>query len=80
MPRTQTLINSISVSDCPSTLRKKFEYSAGLVIYAGSAPKGTATSDVNWTINKYTYDGSSQVTDITTAFDSWDNRAGATYE
>lgn len=78
-PRTQDIINSKTINEAPSTLVNRFEYNGdSTVLYAGYAPRGSATSDDVWTIFKYTY-SSQLVTLKQTAFDSWDNRATASY-
>lgn len=77
--RPQELVNSFSINEVPSSLQNRYEYNAdGTVLYAGSAPRGMASSSDGWTIFKYTY-VSQQVTLKQTAFDSWDARAVATY-
>ena len=79
MARNREILNFITTTDIPSTTQKRYEYNGdGTVLYAGSAPRGEATSDDTWTITKYTY-SSQQVTVSQTAFDSWDNRASAAY-
>jgi hypothetical protein len=66
----------------PSNQHTKYDYVArtdGQPVYAGFAPRGLADSNPNWMLYKYTYDGSNQVTDISIAYDSWDNRATTSY-
>lgn len=78
-PRSIDLVNSITTTDAPSTLQNRYEYDgSGLVIYAGYAPRGMATSEDGWTIFKYTY-SNSQVTLKQTTLDAWDARAAASY-
>lgn len=48
-------------------------------VYVGYNIRGVATSDGTWVIQKITYDGSSRVTLVQIAIDSWDNRTTATY-
>lgn len=63
----------------PSNMKKRFEYSSGNCIYAGAAPKGLAEGTDGWMIQKFTYDGSNQCTDIDIAYGNWTNRASYTY-
>lgn len=48
-------------------------------VYVGFNHKGAASSATNWVLQKLTYDGSSRVTLVQIAVDSWDNRVSATY-
>lgn len=64
----------------------KFDYdSNGNQIYVGWTQAGTASSATGWRLMKQTFNGSSQVTDITwpsasTAFSFiWDSRTTYTY-
>lgn len=77
---------AVKALDYNSPFTKKYDYSGGsLVIYAGEADPGSATSDAKWKIMKFTYDGNNNVTDIqfmnkSNAFDQiWDNRAAGIY-
>lgn len=80
MPVDKDVVNSITITEAPSTLQKRYEYNTDTTVaYAGSAPRGRASSDPDWNITKYTYNGSQQVTQSQVAFDSWDNRTLASY-
>ena len=48
-------------------------------VYVGFNYRGAATNANNWALQKLTYDGSSRVTLVQIAIDSWDNRVTATY-
>lgn len=52
---------------------------SGNVVYAGYAPRGLSTSATGWLLQKFTVDGSNQVTARQIAYDSWANRGAATY-
>lgn len=57
-----------------------FDYSGGTtVIYAGYAPRGLSTSSSGWLLQKFTYDGNGNVTQRQIAYDTWANRATASY-
>jgi hypothetical protein len=42
-------------------------------VYVGFNFRGAATSDVNWVLQKLTYDASDRVVLVQIAIDSWDN-------
>lgn len=66
----------------PSNFQMFIDYVArtdGQPIYVGFAPKGAATSDNVWLIQKSTYNGSNQLTQRQSAVGSYDNRASLTY-
>ncbi len=69
-------------TEIPSNMQMRAAYSStdGLPDYMGYAPKGLAASSTGWLLQKFTYDGSRQCTLRQIAYDSWDNRATATYE
>lgn len=48
-------------------------------VYVGYATAGTASSDSDWMILKFTYDGSDRVTLVQIAYGAWDSRTGLTY-
>ena len=63
-----------------SNQQAQFDYDGGTaVVYAGYAPRSLATSTSGWLLQKFAYDGNGNVTSRTIAYDSWDNRASATY-
>lgn len=63
-----------------SNQQGRWDYGAGtVVLYAGYAPKGLATSVASWLLQKFTYDGNNNVTLRQIAYDSWDNRASTSY-
>jgi len=69
------------ITEIPSDLQQRFAYNADLtILYAGYGAKGLAASSTGWLLHKFTYDANQQVTLRQSAFDSWDNRASATYE
>lgn len=48
------------------------------VIYSGFALRGATASDM-WYLSKYTVDGSNNTTLIERGYDTWTDRASATY-
>lgn len=79
MARERSALNSRTITEGMGDRQKRFEYNAdGTVLYAGEAPRSFASSDNYWIIQKFTYSGGN-VTLIQTAFDTWDNRATASY-
>lgn len=78
--RSRDLVNSQTITEGPSSLQNRYEYNAdSTVLYTGYATKGAAVGDDVWTIHKFTY-VNQLVTVKQTAFDTWSNRANATYE
>jgi hypothetical protein len=69
------------ITEIPSNMQMRAAYSStdGLPDYVGFAPRSLASSDSGWLLQKFTYDGSRQCTLRQIAYDSWDNRATATY-
>lgn len=66
----------------PDNLHAMYDYGAatdGLPTYAGYCGRGIATSAGTWLLKKFTYDGNRQCTEIKVGYDTWDNRASATY-
>lgn len=58
----------------------QWEYDgSGNVLYAGYAPRGLATTSSGWLLQKFTVNGSNQVTARQIAYDTWSNRAAASY-
>lgn len=68
-------------TEIPSNMQMRAAYSStdGLPDYLGFAPRGLASSTTGWLLQKFTYDASRQCTLRQIAYDSWDNRAVATY-
>jgi hypothetical protein len=70
------------ITEIPSNMQMRVDYDGqtdGLPKYLGFAPRGLASSATGWLIQKFTYDGSRQATLRQCAYDSWDNRATASY-
>jgi len=70
------------VMDIPHNLQMRLDYTGtptGQPLYMGYGARSLASSDDGWIIYKFTYDGSDFVTLRQTAYDSWDNRASASY-
>lgn len=81
MAKTIDDVNSQTITSSPSSRQANFEYNTnGTLLYLGYAYKGKGNSEDVWTIHTYTYDASFRITSVKTAFDSWTNRAYATYE
>ena len=62
----------------PLNMQELFEYTSGLIDYAGYAPRGLAEGSAGWLLFKYTWTGS-DMTKKQVAYDSWAYRATATY-
>lgn len=78
----EALLHAKRFTEIPSNGQLRCAYSStdGLPDYLGYAPRGLATNASGWLIQKYTYDGSRQMTLRQIAYDAWDNRATtATY-
>lgn len=74
-------LTSKRVTDIPSDLQIRIEYNGdGTQKYVGYAPKGHSTGDDGWLLWEFTYNGSKQMTLRQSAFDTWDNRASASFE
>lgn len=57
----------------------RWEYDGnGNVLYAGYAPRGLAANQTGWLLQKFSYT-SGMVTLRQIAYDTWNNRSGATY-
>jgi len=66
--------------EIPSNLQMKVEYNADKTTkYVGYGARGLATSATGWLLQYFEYNATKQVTSRTIAYDSWDNRASATY-
>ena len=48
-------------------------------VYIGFANRGVAQSDGDWLLHKNEYNDAGRITSRQIAYDSWDNRATATY-
>lgn len=78
----ETLLKAKRYTEIPSNHQIRCDYSDrtdGQPTYIGFAPRSLASSTSGWLLQKFTYDGSSQCTLRQIAYDSWDNRASATY-
>ncbi len=61
---------------------QRFDYSGTNLIYAGSAAPKSLTSEAVWHIQKFTYDGSDNLTrkQVIASYDQvWDDRASITF-
>lgn len=69
------------ITEIPSNMQMRAEYTStdGLPDYLGFAPRGLAVGTTGWLLQKFTYDGSRQCTLRQSAYDSWNNRATASY-
>lgn len=68
--------------EIPSNLQMRADYllrTDGQPTYLGFGPRSLASSDKGWIIQRFTYDVNGQCTLRQIAWDSWDNRDGATY-
>jgi hypothetical protein len=74
-------LSAMRICEIPSNQQMRAAYSStdGLPDYTGNAPKGLADSAQGWLLKKFTYDANRQCTLIQIAYDSWTNRAGASY-
>jgi hypothetical protein len=76
----EPLLSAQRYTEIPSNQQMRADYLArtdGQPIYVGYAPRGLATSDTSWLLQKFTYDGNSQCTLRQIAYGSWDLRADA---
>lgn len=70
------------ITEIPTNLQMRADYDGqtdGLPKYLGFGTRGLASSTTGWLLQQFTYDGSRQCTLRQIAYDSWDNRAAATY-
>ena len=68
------------ITEIPSNMQMRVAYDgSGNAEYVAFAPRGLASSDTGWMIQKFTYDGSNRATLRQIAYDNWDNRTGASY-
>lgn len=78
----ELLLLAKRVVEIPSNSQIRADYDGrtdGQPVYLGCGAKGLASSATGWIIQKFTYDGDNQFTLRQSAYDSWDNRTGATY-
>ena len=67
-------------TDIPNDLQIRIEYDANdMELYLAYGARGLSTSDTGWLIRKNTYNANNYMELSQTAFNSWDNRASATY-
>jgi len=71
-------VQSLRQIQVPLNWQERHEYSGGNPTYSGYAPRGVATSTAGWLLFKYTW-SSGNMTVKQVAYDSWDNRASASY-
>lgn len=75
----EELVSARRITEIPPTLQMRVEYDGSdRELYIGYGPRGLAASSTGWLIHKCTYT-TNLLTLRQTAFDSWDNRATATY-
>jgi len=74
-------LSALRITEISSNQQMRAAYSStdGLPDYTGNAPKGLADSTTGWLLKKFTYDANRQCTLIQIAYDSWTNRASASY-
>ena len=81
----EILVAAKRVMEIPSNQQMQVDYDSqtdGQPLYLGFAPRSLLTSTNGWLLQKFTYDANSprQVLTRTIAYDSWANRAIASYE
>jgi len=67
------------ITEIPSNMTKRFEWSGGNCIYSGAAPRSLAEGTDGWLLQKFTYDGSNQCTKIEIAYGNWTERTTESY-
>lgn len=71
---------AIRYTEIPTNMQLRISYTAGgLEEYIGYAPKGLAEEDASWLLHHLEYDGSDRLIKRTIAYDTWTNRAAASY-
>jgi len=78
----ETDLKAKRITEIPTNMQMRVDYDGmtdGLPKYLGFAPRGLASNASGWLIQQFTYDGSRQATLRQCAYDSWDNRATASY-
>jgi len=70
------------ITDIPTNMQMRAEYTGGNLIYLGYAAHGVSTAASGWLLQKYTYDASGNATMREIAADcyAWANRATVSYE
>jgi len=68
------------ITEIPSNLQMRVEYTDGNATYMGFADKGMGISASGWLLHKNTFDASGNVTLRQISYDAWDDRSLATYE
>ena len=66
----------------PLNMQERYDYtgrSDGQPVYAGYGAKGLASDATGWLLYKFTYDVNGYITLKQIAYDTWDDRADATY-
>lgn len=67
-------------SQNPSNQQMRIEYNSnGTQKYIGYNDRGKSESSDDWLLHFLEYDGTNRIIKRTIAYDSWDNRASATY-
>ena len=73
-------LNSTPTNVVPDLMQNIYDYSGGtLVVYAGYAPQGLATTSDGWTIFLYTYDSNNNVLSKQTWLGKWSQRTLGSY-
>ena len=73
-------LGAFRISEIPSNMQMRITYgSNGKAEYIGYNDKGVAEATIGWLLQKLEYDANKRVTSRTIAYDSWDNRASASY-
>lgn len=77
-------LKSVSFLELPPNAQMRVQWTTDggdtVPLYIGKANKGVGSDADLWTIQKFTYDGSGNVTLIQTAYGDWDSRASLSYE
>lgn len=69
-------------TEVPTSLQMRADYDGqtdGQPAYVGFCARGFASSAGTWLVQKFTYDGSRQMTVRQSGFGTWDNRTSLTY-
>ena len=75
-------ISASRITEIPSNLQLRADYDIrtdGQPVYLGFGARSLAAATTGWLLQKFTYDSSGYVTLRQIAYDSWNNRATATY-
>jgi len=68
--------------EVPSNMQFRADYNSltdGLPLYTGYAARALTEDTPGWLLKEFTYDANRQCTQILIAYNTWTNRAGATY-